>query len=414
MADEVARDVEALRGWTFKKPVQKAVATPEAAHRFIASSLERTLAPGRKAIMEGFLATAGLVPAGTDIAKATQQLLDDQVAGYYDPESQSLFVVDRGDMPGIVRRVVLAHELTHALDDQYGDIRSLSKPGTYETEDHDVVVSSLEEGSATALMMQYLVREQQAGRVNMAELMQYGAQEMERSKTLQSLPRYFSAMLGSYVIGAAFLAGGDVTALMLKEPDNHSVGERFLAARKQLPRSSEQMLHPDKYWDPAKRDEPMVVDDTSVERWLAAPGRFVVHRNTLGELLTAVLTQPASATPNLLAMQSSAAWTNAGAMGWGGDRFYLLASGASEAEAARTLTGLKGVWVTAWDTREDRDEFVQALAQGHPPAGAFTQPMGNQLAVVFIGFDAGEREALVKKAAAAPFPYTRDGKPWAY
>ncbi len=173
-------------------------------------------------------------------------------------------------MPAFIERMVLAHELTHALDDQYGDLRTLTER-TDRTEDMDLVVTCLAEGSATALMLQHMVRAQAAGRVDAGQLMQYVAQEMERAKVFEQLPRYFSAMFGSYIVGAAFLAAGDIGAV-LTMPDNRVIGERFLSARRALPGSSEQVLHPAKYWDAAKKDEPVVVDDAAAEKWLRQPG----------------------------------------------------------------------------------------------------------------------------------------------
>ncbi len=47
-----------------------------------------------------------------------------------------------------------------------------------------------------------------------------------------------------------FLAGGNVMSVMMA-PDNKAIGEKFLAARRSLPKSTEQILHPAKYWDPS-------------------------------------------------------------------------------------------------------------------------------------------------------------------
>jgi hypothetical protein len=106
-------------------------------------------------------------------------------------------------------------------------------------------------------------------------------------------------------------------------------------------------------------------------------------------------------------------WTNAGATGWGGDRFYLLADGESADAAARDLRNVKGVWVTAWDSERDRDEFIRALAAGQQAAGAAVVPSGARLAVMFVNFEEPERAALAKQLAAAPPKMTRAGKPWA-
>ena len=209
-----------------------------------------------------------------------------------------------------------------------------------ESEDAEFVVTAVSEGSATSLMLQEMVADQKSGRFSFADLSQYVAVELERARALEQLPRYFSAMFGSYVVGAAFLAHGDLTTVMT-QPDNHSVGEALLTVRRAMPRSSEQLLHPDKYWDSAHRDEPVVIDDRAMSLWVSKPGRHIVHRDTLGELLTAVLTEPRDARRNLMQMQAASAWTNAGATGLG-RRSLLPARGPGGRRRAQDHQGAAG------------------------------------------------------------------------
>jgi hypothetical protein len=275
----------------------------------------------------------------------------------------------------------------------------------------EFVVTSLGEGSATSLMLQDMVAAQKSGRFTLADLSQYVAQELDRARSLEQLPRYFSAMFGSYVVGASFLAKGELEGLMT-QADNRSVGENLLVARRTLPRSSEQLLHAEKYWDPTRRDEPVIIDDKAAERWLASPGRLILHRDTLGELLTAILTEPRGANRDLGKLQSASAWTNAGAAGWGGDRFFLLSSSRAQTDASRQTRVLQGVWVTAWDTPADRDEFMTALEKGGLPTTASVLPVATRLAIVFFGMNGGERDQLMKRLDAAPLPMLQDGRPW--
>jgi len=410
LADEVAKEVEGLRGWKFKRPVRKARISLPDARRDIRNMLLSSEPPDRRARVQAVLRVAGLIPPDCDLLATSLAVLEQQVAGYYEPRSRTLKLVDRATpMPAFVQRMILSHELTHALDDQHIDLEKLMRPGA--TEDADFVATSLGEGSATALMLQEMVAAQKSGRFNMADLSLYVAEELERARTLEELPRYFSAMFGSYILGAAFLAKGELPTL-LTMPDDREIGRNLLIARRALPRSSEQILHAEKYWDPARRDEPVLIDDRAVERWLARRGRFVVHRDTLGELLTAILTEPKGAPRELARLQSTAAWTNPGAEGWGGDRFYLLAAGTSQEDAARSLKGLQGVWVTAWDSLKERDEFLAALEKGSPPPGAVAAPVEGRVAVVFIGIDPAERRALTGRLNTAPLLMTKDGRPW--
>jgi len=53
------------------------------------------------------------------------------------------------------------------------------------------------------------------------------------------------------------------------------------------------------------------------------------------------------------------------------------------------------VWITTWDTPADRDEFAAALEKGNPPAGYSLSPAGETGAIVFVGFDKADRDALL-------------------
>jgi hypothetical protein len=413
MADEVAADVEKLRGWTFKRPVQRARATASEARRFLERQIDTSLPPPRRTVVEAFLRTAGLIPTDCNLRDSLAGVLEQQVAGYYDPSSSTLYLVEReGGLPAFMQRTILAHELTHALDDQYAGLRAATVPDPASSEDADLVQGALMEGSATALMLQYLVQQTTAGRVNTMEAAGYFAREMERAKSLERAPRYFGAMFGSYMVGAAFLAKGDLNTLLTR-PDDRAIGESFLAAWKALPRSSEQLLHPAKYWDAAHADEPVMVDEASVGGWLAKPGREVAHRNTLGEFLTALLTDTrAGAAPEKL--MAADGWTNAAASGWGGDRFFLLApTGWPASTRAGSREVVQGVWVTAWDTPADRDEFVAALGAAAAVPNAATVAAGRRAAVVFIGIDAGERGRLAATMGAS-LKFTQAGRPWPF
>lgn len=411
VADEVQKEVEALRGWSFKRPIKKELTTVEQMRQYLERQADKSLPPGRLQVVQAFLRTIGLIPANTDLKTTWMTLLEGQVGGFYDTETKTMHLVARAGLPPFAERIMLAHELTHALDDQYADLDAFTKARQNGTEDLDLASESVVEGSATALMLQYTTRAVISGRIDQKALQQYAQQEAERSKPFLDAPRYFSAMLGSYICGALFLSKGPLMALALA-PDDKAIGDALLAARKDPPQSTEQILHPDRYWDVATRDQPVVIDDRAATKWLAQSGRWIVHADTVGEMLIAILTSPRGAGPNLLALQSSDAWTSVSASGWGGDRFYLLASGET-ADAARTaLRNLKGVWVTAWDTPKDRDEFVAALPQGSLAGGAVADTVGTSVAVVYFGVDDSERAALTGRLREAPLPMTQAGRPW--
>ena len=82
--------------------------------------------PRSSPLSEDLLSTLGLLPEGSSLRQATLDFQAGQVAGYYSPDKDELFVVSRtGQTVGPVERVTYAHEFTHQLQDQNFDLDSL-------------------------------------------------------------------------------------------------------------------------------------------------------------------------------------------------------------------------------------------------------------------------------------------------
>src|SRR5512136_1264974 len=174
LADEVAKEVEALRGWQFRTPVKKELSTPRDVRQYIERRTQEDLPPGRVERVQAFLRTIGLIPPDCDLKATYVSLLENQVGGFYDTESRTMHLVERpGGMPIAVERIMLAHELTHALDDQQADLGAFARANAGRSEDMDIVTASVVEGSATGLMLQYVARAQLSGRINIQDLQQY-------------------------------------------------------------------------------------------------------------------------------------------------------------------------------------------------------------------------------------------------
>src|SRR5580698_686515 len=109
----------------------------------------------------------GLLPRDFDLEKLLVALLREQVAGYYDPKTKTVNLLDW--VPLEEREPVLAHELTHALQDQTigldkwmkkgdKDLGEIKKDPTPEDIDNDEIDDAREavvEGQAQAMMFQY-------------------------------------------------------------------------------------------------------------------------------------------------------------------------------------------------------------------------------------------------------------------
>ena len=217
--------------------------------------------------------------------------------------------------------MVLAHELTHVLEDQAFefDLDVLAAGG-----DRALALSALIEGTASALMYRYVEEPLRAPRSCSPALAASAFQGTG------DLPPFLTAQLVfPYTAGEAFVArllrvGGGGWRLV------------DAAMRFRPPESTEQILHPAKY---LRLEEPRRVSLRGPVRALGEGWRPLT-RSTFGEWQTQKLLARAGGTGSARA-----------AAGWGGDSYALLGRGDERALVLR--------W--AWDSPRDEAEFAAAL-----------------------------------------------------
>jgi hypothetical protein len=271
---------------------------------------------------------------------------------------------------GGLAKIILAHELTHALDDQLFDI-----DGTLDrlagNADAQMAYQAVVEGSGTSTMNQWMLKH--IGKdLTLEDLT--GASEMDTGGLEKAPAALWKPMLMVYLRGAAFLVRSDNVGVgQMKAIDRADLERAFTRP----PRSTEQILHPEKYWDPEQLDEPVQIDiDTSA---LEATGWKLVNQETLGEATLALVTSPEKDRGGLNASNPfklmGTKYTNRDAEGWGGDRYVLLEK-----------DGVTFIHLTTlWDTEKDAEEFQANLeAQGEKLTRARQAMTESGLAVTHI------------------------------
>ena len=128
------------------------------------------------------------------------QLLKEQIEAYYDSKTKTVYMLD---WVGIdEQKPVLAHELTHALQDQHSDLEkwgdqtpddvSLDSPGDtghLSKDEMDTARQAVVEGQATAVMMDYIIKPMNKSLVKDPEVMEYVQQQMSGSQSSPVLAR---------------------------------------------------------------------------------------------------------------------------------------------------------------------------------------------------------------------------------
>jgi hypothetical protein len=347
LVDELVPEVERIRSLEFKHPVSVKVIDDEVAREHVIRRFDLLQPDG---FLEGTAkaySLLGLLPPGTDILDALLEALREEAGGFYDPDSKLYYLLE--DMPATLAPVIMAHELTHALEDQHYDLDARLRAVIHD-DDRVFACSAVHEGSASILMTVFVSRKMLSGEMGADQGAAFIQAETGRTEALQKLPPVLlRQLLGTYILGTAFLAGGDVMSLAVTGYPVERVGQAFAAG----PVSSEQILHPEKYWDPDHRDLPKDVD---LHQAGARLGRGWQRKlqGVLGELTLAVLVGGATPLdPHQLLASPGASWTHPAAAGWGGDRWELWQRG----DAAAVL--LK----TVWDTPDDAREFAEALTR---------------------------------------------------
>jgi hypothetical protein len=354
-ADDLLRQVSALRGLRIKTPVQRGVLSRPEIGECLKARLDKEYTPAEVAAEARVLRRLGLLPADVDYGRLLVDLLMEQVAGFYDPTARRLYIADW--LPMELQRPALAHELAHALQDQHFNLGTFIKP-IKDDGDRQLARSALVEGDGTALMLEL---QAQSMRLPLEQLPDLVAQlgegllkggGMADAPELEHAPTFLrETLLFPYFQGLRF-----VMALRRGKP-----WKRVDEAWKTPPQSTEHVLHPDRY---LAHDDPVKI----VARAIAALApRKEIRRDVLGELGLRILFRSRLSEPQ----------ADAAAEGWGGDRLVAYAD-----ERPLPVVVDLSIWDTETDAVEATAAFTALFAKitgGKPPAdGAarFVDPNG--------------------------------------
>jgi hypothetical protein len=332
----------------------------------------------------------GLIPESMSLDKYLPELLTSQVAGYYDTEKKYLAMVRRSGTAtgkeaaaGDDDDMTLVHELTHALQDQSFDLDRLEKDDD-PLSDSSTAVTALVEGDATLTMIDFQAQANIESTPGAGQMMSSLLGDPDKlAKALPDVP-------GADLFEKApewlrdNLMFGYLQGMTFCMSTRSRGGQKLLdyAFTTDPPRSTEQILHPEKWH--TRRDDPIVIHLPDLAAEL--PGYVKAAEGVMGELGIRSLLHG-----------EHGDWERAvkAAEGWGGDRFAVY----EKKDGGRLL-----LWVSDWDTEEDEQEFqVAAAALGNGWRVVGTAPRR----AVAIRYDRGEltepqRAAILARLAAAP------------
>src|SRR5713226_1351786 len=311
----------------------------------------------------------GLAPTDFQYRALMLRVLTEQVAGYYDPKTKQFHLADWIDLDG--QKPIMAHELTHALQDQHFNLRRFEHWLKGDS-DAELAAHALIEGDATLAMALYVANNPLRALAFLKSLGGTGMSSAELDKAPRALREslVFPYQDGEKWVSALYKRGGW-----------NEVSQAFAT----LPQSTEQILHPEKYF---AHEAPVKVTLPDVSSLLNASGRAEVRDqksevsryagsadvpsalSAKRELLTASWRRVAYDVQGewgfyliLDQFLKSPAESHRAAAGWGGDRFAVY-----EGPQGEILIASLSVWDTENDAREFFDAYVKRTELRYPGA----------------------------------------------
>jgi hypothetical protein len=292
----------------------------------------------------------GLLPREFNLETFLVALLREEVAGYYDPKTKTVNLLDW--VPMAEQEPVMAHELTHALQDQsvglqkwmkkgdkdLGEIKKDPTPADIENDEIDNAREAVLEGQAQAMMIQYAIAP--AGKAIATSPALVAAMEEETltgtpgTKVFNEAPIFMKeSMTFPYSYGMEFV---------VKVMQKGGKQKAFAAVLQNPPHTTRQIMEPETYLS-GEKIEPMRVPD--FKRDFKDYQKFDI--GAMGEFDVAVLIEQYVGKP--LSKEMYPAWR-------GG--YYYAARPKADAAAPLAL-----LYVSRWSSADKAAEFAGIYAQ---------------------------------------------------
>ncbi len=322
MVRAVLKETSQVRGLKVLRQVPAGIQSAAGVEKMVREQIAKSANADEVVGTELLLKKLGLAPANFDLKSYYVSMLGEQLAGYYDTKTKKFYTTEHVNR--LQLETIMAHELTHALQDQHFDLTRLEKWPKHDS-DAKMAISALVEGDATFTMARYAVNNP----LRALGLLASSLSPANSSPILTSGPNALKEGLTfPYVQGMNF-----ARALY-----SHGGWAAVSGAFKRFPQSSEQILHPEKY---LAREAPLKLRTPDLSPSLGKGWRRLDY-DVNGEFGLALILKEFVASPTQVA--------NAAA-GWAGDQYAVYRGPQGQSLFAQ---------VCAWDSAADAKEFFDA------------------------------------------------------
>jgi hypothetical protein len=239
-ADEVLAQMSKLLDLPIKEPLKKTLRSKQEIRDYLIREEKEDKTDAERYADTKTLEAFGLIPKGFPLDSFMLDVLTDQVAGLYDPKAKEFYIADW--ISADEQKTVMAHELTHALEDQSFHIDPWIKAAR-PNDDAELARDSVSEGTALAAMFDYSLQDQNMSVrdiPDMTVMIRSGAvAEMDKDPLLAKAPTYIrDELLFPYLAGTGF------SQQFLKA---HTGWKDLKILFDNPPVSTQQILHPELY-----------------------------------------------------------------------------------------------------------------------------------------------------------------------
>jgi len=267
-ADEVLAQMSEITHLQYHGPLKKSLRSKEEIRAHVIQEMNEDKNPAERYAGARSAEAFGLLPKGFDLDSFMIDLLTEQIAGLYDPKAHEFYVADW--IPIADQRMVMAHELTHALEDQHFEIEDWAKAAR-PNDDSELAREAVLEGSAMAAMVEYLLQGSGRSLQDLPDIdpaMLIG--DMTETPLLKKAPPFLKdALIFPYLDGLTF------SAAILKPTGWEGLAAIFAKP----PVSTQQIMHPALY---RSGKVPTAVVLPSIEKVLG-PEWTKLEDNIMGE-----------------------------------------------------------------------------------------------------------------------------------
>jgi hypothetical protein len=377
-ASAISRQVSEIRGLSLEKEITKGLRNRDQLRQILIERLAEEVSEEEVENEGKVYKKLGLMPADLDYRQTLLDVLTEQIAGFYDQRAKELYIME--GIPLELQRPAMAHEIFHAIQDQHFDINRMVEPiSNLVNGDFALARSALIEGDASMVMIDFSLYEkgvlprgdvrsvidipmmanvlEQLTRQDVGALQKLlpdaaasGAAPVDPSELADSALANAPQMIRKLLVFPYF--GG--MRFVINARAGHD-WQRVNAIYENAPVSTEQILHPDRYF---AGDQPVLLDFRTAP---VLDADQLIYDSVLGEYQMRLILEEHLLNPE--AGSTNIALVDRAMLGWDGDRIR-----AYEFKDGGVLISHLSVWDTLADAAQYFEAQVQMMKARYPKA----------------------------------------------